>query len=89
MEIEDNKDNELPSDWNLLGKLVGEIEAIRSQRWGRFIVTIKDDCCSIQATNRTKEGTYSKSYCSGDKFNSVDKSVKMFFEWYNKDKNKK
>lgn len=73
-------------DWDNLMLIVNHIESIESQRWGRFIVTIKDDCCSIQATNRTKEGTYSKSYCSGDKFNSVEKSVEMFFEWYNKNK---
>ena len=81
-----HNDLELPSDWNLLGKLIGEIEAIRSQRWGRFKVNIYDDCCTIQATNRSKEGTYSKSYCSGDKFKSTLESKRMFNEWYNKNK---
>lgn len=73
-------------DWNNLMLIVNYIESIESQRWGKFKVNIYDDCCTIQATNRSKEGTYSKSYCSGDKFKSTLESIRMFNEWYNKNK---
>jgi hypothetical protein len=70
--------------WQGLMRIVSKIESLESQKFGRFIVQIYDDCCTIQATNRTKENTYSKLYCSKDKKNSVYQSILLFLEWYNK-----
>ena len=71
-------------DWNVLMEIVEKIEKLEHQKFGRFKVMIQDDGCTIQATNRTKENTYSKSYYSETKMNSVIKSIELFIEWYNK-----
>lgn len=79
----DIRDLEFDSDWNILMKVVSKIEDIRSQKYGRFTVTIESDCCRISATNKTKETTYNKQYCaSNDKLKSTYNSVIMFVEWY-------
>ena len=70
-------------DWNYLMKVVEYIEKLEHQKFGRFKVMIQDDGCTIQATNRTKENTYSKSYYSESKINSVIKSIELFIEWFN------
>ena len=72
------------NNWNRIMTVVEKIESIQNQRYGRFQVTIKDDCCLIQATNSGKDDTYSKMYCTkGNKINSVYNSCLMFVEWYN------
>lgn len=73
-------------DWQMLMRVVLKIEALVSQRFGGFKVTIIDDCCTIQANLRRKENTYSKSYCSKTKLNSVYESVILFIDWYNSNK---
>lgn len=75
------------NNWHRIMAVVEKIESLQSQRYGRFLVTIKDDCCLIQATNSAKSDTYSKSYCTkGNKLNSVYNSCLMFVEWYNNNK---
>lgn len=71
-------------DWNKLMGVVLKIESLNHQKFGKFKVIISDDCCTIQATNRTKENTYNKTYCSKTKINSVYESVLLFLDWYNK-----
>jgi len=71
------------TDWNYLMKVVEKIESLQNQKFGKFKVIIQDDGCTIQATNRTKENTYSKSYYSESKINSVIKSIELFIEWFN------
>ena len=71
-------------DWNSLMGVVLKIESLNHQKLGKFKVIISDDCCTIQATNRTKENTYNKTYCSKTKINSVYESVLLFLDWYNK-----
>lgn len=73
-------------DWNNLMKVVEKIEKLKSQQFGKFKVIIQDDGCIIQATNRTKENTYSKSYYSESKINSVYSSILLFIEWFNNNK---
>ena len=68
--------------WTELMFAVDEIEQIRHQKYGRFIVTIEDDCCTIRATNQTKENTYHKIYCAKNKYKSVTESLILFLEWY-------
>lgn len=72
------------TDWNYLMKVVEYIEKLEHQKFGRFTVVIQDDGCTIQASNRTKENTYSKSYYSKTKINSVIKSILLFTDWYSK-----
>ena len=69
-------------DWQILMRVVLKIESLKSQRYGGFKVTIVDDCCTIQA-HLKKENTYSKTYCSSTKINSVYESVVLFIDWYN------
>lgn len=69
--------------WNMLMNVIIKIERSESQKFGKFKVSITDDCCTIQATNRTKENTYSKTYCSENKLNSTYQSVLLFLDWYN------
>ena len=70
-------------DWGNLMRVILKIESLNHQKFGRFLVNISDDCCTIQATNRTKENTYNKTYCSKTKINSVYESVLLFLDWYN------
>ena len=82
--VRKTQDLNFSSDWNKILKVVEKIESIRNQKYGRFKVTIVDDCCLIQATNSSKSDTYSKSYCTkGNKLNSVYNSCLMFVEFWN------
>lgn len=74
------------TDWNYLIKVVEKIESIESQKFGKFKIMIESDGCTIQATNRTKDNTYSKSYYSESKMKSVLESLKLFIEWFNNNK---
>lgn len=78
-------DLDFDRDWGRLMSAVEKIESIRDQRYGRFIVSISEDGCAIQSTNKTKETNYSKSYIVKDnKKRAVYQSVLLFIEWYNK-----
>ena len=79
---EEHQPIEMP-DWAYLIRLVEHIESMESQKFGKFKVMIQGDGCTIQATNRTKENTYSKSYYSSTKSKAVYESLILFIEWFN------
>ena len=77
-------DLDFKHNWEMLMKVVGKIEKIQHQKYGRFKVKIEDDSCLIQSTLKGKESTYSKVYVSpNNKKQAVYESCLMFVEWYN------
>lgn len=68
------------SSWEEIMEAVEAVERMSSTKYGRFIVTIKEDCCLIQSTNKTKESSYSRMMCLKNKKESVVESLKPFFE---------
>ena len=78
------RDLKFKYSWQELMRVVLKIESLKSQRFGGFKVIIHEDVCTIQAHERKKENTYSKTYASKTKINSVYQSVLLFIDWYNK-----
>lgn len=70
-------------NWNNLMSLVEQIESIRDQRYGRFIVTIKEDICLIESTRKSKSSFTAFKGETGSKYDVVSSTVNDFLNWYN------
>ena len=70
-------------DWRMIMKVVSFIEEINDKKHGGFKVIIDSDCCTICSKLKTKETSYSRTYCSkGDKKKAVYESILLFINFY-------
>ena len=71
------------TNWDDLMLQVENIESIKDQRYGRFIVTIKEDICLIESTRKSKSSYTAFKSEKGSKYDVVSATVQDFLNWYN------
>ena len=70
-------------DWGKLMEVVLFIESLEDRKHGGFRVIIDSDCCTLFSKLKSKETSYSRTYCSkGDKKKAVYESILLFINFY-------
>lgn len=70
-------------DWGKLMEVVLFIESLEDRKHGGFKVIIDSDCCTLFSKLKSKETSYSRTYCSkGDKKKAVYESILLFINFY-------
>ena len=70
-------------DWRNLMEVVLFIESIEDKKHGGFRVIIDSDCCTISSKLKSKETSYSTTFCSkGDKKKAIYESILLFINFY-------
>ena len=70
-------------NWEMLMQVVTFIEGIEDKKHGGFKFIIDSDCCTVQSKLKTKESSYSRTYCSkGDKRKAIYESMLAFINFY-------
>ena len=70
-------------DWRMLMEIVLFIESIEDKKHGGFKVIIDSDCCTISSKLKSKETSYSTTFCSkGDNEKAIYESILLFINFY-------
>ena len=70
-------------DWRMLMEIVLFIESIEDKKHGGFRVIIDSDCCTISSKLKSKETSYSTTFCSkGGKKKAIYESILLFINFY-------
>lgn len=70
-------------DWGKLMEVVLFIESIEDKKHGGFRVIIDSDYCTISSKLKSKETSYSTTFCSkGDKKKAIYESILLFINFY-------
>lgn len=68
--------------WDDAMSKVEYIESIKDQRYGRFVVTIKEDICIIETTRKSKSSFQAFKTIGANKYDAVTRTVEDFLTWY-------
>ena len=68
--------------WDDLMSRVNYIEDLQDQKYGRFIVTIVGDECTVESSRKNKSSYQAFKHIGKTKYEAVTNATNEFLDWY-------